>query len=65
VNQRGRVWLSNASIRGAVGLRAGITNHRATDDDVRAVVEEVLVAAEESTPSSAAQAERIGREDGA
>jgi aromatic-L-amino-acid/L-tryptophan decarboxylase len=48
VNQRGRVWLSNASIRGAVGLRAGITNHRATDDDVRAVVDEVLAAAEET-----------------
>jgi aromatic-L-amino-acid/L-tryptophan decarboxylase len=48
VNQRGRVWLSNASIRGAVGLRAGITNHRTTDDDVRSVVEEVLAAAEET-----------------
>jgi aromatic-L-amino-acid/L-tryptophan decarboxylase len=48
VNQRGRVWLSNASIRGAVGLRVGITNHRATDDDVRAVVEEVLAAADET-----------------
>jgi aromatic-L-amino-acid decarboxylase len=46
VNQRGRVWLSNASIRGALGLRAGITNHRATVGDVRAVVEEVLAAAE-------------------
>ena len=48
VNQRGRVWLSNASIRRAVGLRACITNHRTTDDDVRAVVEEVLAAAEET-----------------
>jgi aromatic-L-amino-acid decarboxylase len=46
VNQRGRVWLSNASIRGAVGLRACITNHRTTDDDIGAVVEEVLAAAE-------------------
>jgi aromatic-L-amino-acid decarboxylase len=45
VNQRGRVWLSNASIRGAVGLRACITNHRTIDDDVRAVVEEVRAAA--------------------
>jgi aromatic-L-amino-acid decarboxylase len=47
VNQRGRVWLSNASIRGAVGLRACITNHRTTDDDIRAVVDEVLASAEE------------------
>jgi glutamate/tyrosine decarboxylase-like PLP-dependent enzyme len=45
VNQRGRVWLSNANIRGAVGLRACITNHRTTDDDVRAVIEEVRAAA--------------------
>src|SRR5262249_34399024 len=42
VNQAGRVWLSNASVRGTVGLRACITNHRTTDDDVRAVLEEVL-----------------------
>jgi glutamate/tyrosine decarboxylase-like PLP-dependent enzyme len=48
VNQRGRVWLSNANIRGAVGLRACITNHRTTDDDVHTVVEEVLAAAEET-----------------
>jgi glutamate/tyrosine decarboxylase-like PLP-dependent enzyme len=48
VNQRGRVWLSNANIRGTVGLRACITNHRTTDDDVRAVVEEVLAAAGET-----------------
>jgi aromatic-L-amino-acid/L-tryptophan decarboxylase len=40
VNGRGRVWLSNANIRGAVGLRACIVNHRTTDDDARAVVDE-------------------------
>jgi hypothetical protein len=34
---------------GAVGLRACITNHRTTDDDVRAVVEVVLAAAEETS----------------
>ena len=51
VNQRGRVWLSNASIRGTFGLRACITNHRTTDDDVRAVLEEVLGAAEETASS--------------
>ena len=48
VNQRGQVWLSNASIRGTFGLRACITNHRTSDDDVRAVLEEVLAAAEET-----------------
>ena len=48
VNHRGRVWLSNASIRGAFALRGCITNHRTTNDDVRAVVEEVLAAAEET-----------------
>jgi hypothetical protein len=39
------VWLSNAGVRGTAGLRACITNHRTTDDDVRAIVEEVLAAA--------------------
>ena len=48
MNQRGQVWLSNASIRGTFGLRACITNHRTTDDDIRAVLEEVLAAAEET-----------------
>jgi aromatic-L-amino-acid/L-tryptophan decarboxylase len=36
----------NAYIRGAVGLRACIVNHRTTDDDVAEVVEEVLAAAQ-------------------
>jgi aromatic-L-amino-acid/L-tryptophan decarboxylase len=45
VTEAGRVWLSNANIRGTVGLRACITNHRTTEDDVRAIVEEVLAAA--------------------
>jgi aromatic-L-amino-acid decarboxylase len=45
VNQAGRVWLSNASVRGTVGLRACITNHRTTEQDVRAIVDEVLSAA--------------------
>jgi hypothetical protein len=31
-----------------VWLRACITNHRTTDDDVRAVAEEVLTAAEDT-----------------
>lgn len=47
VTERGLVWLSNASVRGKVGLRACITNHRTSDDDVRAIVDEVLSAAEQ------------------
>ena len=49
VNQAGRVWLSNASIRGAVGLRACITNHRTREQDIRTVVKEVLAAADRVT----------------
>jgi glutamate/tyrosine decarboxylase-like PLP-dependent enzyme len=45
VNRRGRVYLSNATIRGAFALRACFTNHRTTDADVQAVVDEVLAAA--------------------
>ena len=46
VNQAGQVWLSNASVRGTVGLRACITNHRTTDQDVQRIIEEVLAAAD-------------------
>ena len=45
VSRRGRVCLSNASIRGAFALRACIVNHRTTDADITAVVQEVLAAA--------------------
>jgi len=41
ITQRGRVLLSNATIRGAFALRACIVNHRTTDDDVRIVMDEV------------------------
>jgi glutamate/tyrosine decarboxylase-like PLP-dependent enzyme len=44
VGGRGRVVISNATIRGAFALRACIVNHLTTDDDVAAVVEEVLAA---------------------
>jgi glutamate/tyrosine decarboxylase-like PLP-dependent enzyme len=47
VTQRGRVYLSNAVIHGQFALRACIVNHRTTEDDVRAVVSEVLAAAAE------------------
>lgn len=45
VNARGRVYLSNATVRGRFALRACFVNHRTTDADVDAVVDEVLRAA--------------------
>jgi aromatic-L-amino-acid decarboxylase len=45
---RGNVALSNAIVRGHFGLRACIVNHRTTEDDVEAIVREVLSAAQES-----------------
>ena len=47
VIQRGRVYISNASIRGRFALRACFVNHRTKEEDVRAVVEEVVAAAAE------------------
>jgi aromatic-L-amino-acid/L-tryptophan decarboxylase len=44
---RGRVYLSNATIDGQFALRACFVNHRTTDDDVRAIVSEVIAAADE------------------
>ena len=44
---RGRVYFSNATIDGRFALRACFVNHRATDDDVRAIVSEVMAAADE------------------
>jgi len=45
VVRRGRVFLSNATLRGRFALRACIVNHRSTPADVEAVVDEVLAAA--------------------
>ena len=45
VVQRGRVYLSNATLRGKFALRACIVNHRSTPDDVDSVIPEVLTAA--------------------
>jgi glutamate/tyrosine decarboxylase-like PLP-dependent enzyme len=42
---RGRVYLSNATLRDQFALRACIVNPRTTDDHLDAVVEEVLTAA--------------------
>ena len=47
VNQRGHVYLSNATLHSKFCLRACIVNHRTTDSDVDAVVAEVLAAASE------------------
>jgi aromatic-L-amino-acid/L-tryptophan decarboxylase len=47
VIERGRVYISNASIRGKFALRACFVNHRTSDADVDAVVQEVLAAAAE------------------
>jgi glutamate/tyrosine decarboxylase-like PLP-dependent enzyme len=38
---RGRVYISNATIRGEFTLRACITNHRTTDADIRAIIDEL------------------------
>jgi aromatic-L-amino-acid/L-tryptophan decarboxylase len=45
VIERGRVYISNASIRGKFALRTCFVNHRTADGDVDAVVPEVLAAA--------------------
>jgi aromatic-L-amino-acid decarboxylase len=45
--RRGRVYLSNATVRGRFALRACIVNHRSRPEDVDAVVSETLAAAEE------------------
>lgn len=47
VIERGRIYLSNASIHGKFCLRACIVNHRTKDSDIDSVVPEVLAAAEE------------------
>jgi glutamate/tyrosine decarboxylase-like PLP-dependent enzyme len=46
VVRRGRVYLSNATVRGRFALRACIVNHRSTEADVDDVVPEVLAAAD-------------------
>lgn len=47
LTQRGRVYISNAMIHSHFALRACIVNHRTTEDDVLAIVSEVLGAAAE------------------
>ena len=43
--RRGRVYLSNATVRGRFVLRACLVNHRSSESDVDAIVTEVLAAA--------------------
>jgi aromatic-L-amino-acid decarboxylase len=47
VVERGRVYLSNASLRGKFCLRACVVNHRTTDPDIDSVIAEVLASAKE------------------
>ena len=47
VQQRGRIYLSNATLRGKFHLRACIVNHRTSEADIDAVIPEVLCAAAE------------------
>ena len=49
VNRRGRVYLSNAVVRGRFCLRACVVNHRTTPADVGEIVSEVLAAFSELT----------------
>jgi aromatic-L-amino-acid/L-tryptophan decarboxylase len=44
---RGRVYLSNATIHDQFALRACFVNHRTTENDVRAIVSEVIAAGSE------------------
>ena len=47
VVERGRIYLSNASLHNKFCLRACIVNHRTKDSDIDSVVPEVLAAARE------------------
>jgi len=47
VIRRGKVYLSNAELKGKFCLRACIVNHLTTDEDIDAVVPEVMAAAKE------------------
>jgi aromatic-L-amino-acid decarboxylase len=45
VNERGHVYISNATINGSFALRACITNHRTTREDLDALIDEVQTVA--------------------
>lgn len=46
--ERGRVYLSNATLRGDFCLRACLVNHRTREADIEEVISEVLLAAKEA-----------------
>ncbi len=50
---RGRVYISNATINGQFALRACFVNHRAKEEDVRAIVSECIAAAREINAGAA------------
>ncbi len=50
VTERGRVYLSNASIRGRFALRACFVNHRTRDHDVDEILREVLACLPGASP---------------
>ena len=52
VVERGRVYLSNASLRAKFCLRACVVNHRTTDSDIDSVIAEVLESAKEVSTQS-------------
>jgi aromatic-L-amino-acid/L-tryptophan decarboxylase len=47
VHERGRVFISNASVQGKFALRACFVNHRTSERDVEEIVEEVSAAGKE------------------
>ena len=51
MNERGRVYISNATLNGTFALRACITNHRTTDDDLDTLIAEVQAVAASMTTS--------------
>ncbi|MBV9482762.1 MAG: pyridoxal-dependent decarboxylase [Acidobacteria bacterium] len=50
VNERGRLYLSNATLRAKFCLRACVLNHRTSDSDIDSIVPEVIGAAREVQP---------------
>ncbi len=49
INERGRVYLSNATINSHFCLRVCVVNHRTTDADIDEIIPEVMTAATEVT----------------
>jgi aromatic-L-amino-acid/L-tryptophan decarboxylase len=54
VIERRRVYFSNATVRGNFALRCCFVNHRTGEEDVDAIVDEVLASAKEVGPATQA-----------